>query len=485
MDCRETRRLLDDGLAPGSSTPERAALGFHLAGCAACRSYRASPPDERLLAALLEERPVAVSVSGHALARRARRAVVERWVRRAGTVALALVALVGLYYVGQVAFAVATIAQNVRSMQVPTAPLATLPPLPTRPAAAPSAAATRTAPPSVAEQAAVAATAPLGAEPPELPPPATSAAWPTTFPPPASTPTLSPVPLGGDTVPLPATPLPAAPPLGFVAPPPEGAGVTVLLLGLDRRPGEGGPARMDAIIVARVEPERRRVALLSLPRDLIVEIPGYGYGRINAANVYGELYPQLGGGAASARNTVSQLLGIPIDYVVHIDFEGFIAAIDAIGGVAIDVPVELYDSAYPTMDYGYTTVHFLPGPQHMDGARALQYARVRHMDSDFARSRRQQQVILAAAERLRGQNIVELLNSVASVSGALRGYLTFDIPEDRLAGLVWAVRDITPEQVERYALDETQVWIGAPDDPYAEFAVPGAIESLVGQLMGR
>ncbi|HWQ13466.1 MAG TPA: LCP family protein, partial [Roseiflexaceae bacterium] len=264
-----------------------------------------------------------------------------------------------------------------------------------------------------------------------------------------------------------------------------GAGVTVLLLGIDRRPGEGGPARMDAIIVARVEPERRRVALLSLPRDLIVDIPGYGPARINAASVYGELYPQLGGGAAAARNTVSQLLGIPIDYVVHVDFEGFIRAIDAIGGVTIDVPSELYDSAYPTMDYGYTTVHFLPGPQHMDGETALKYARIRHMDSDFARMRRQQQVILAAVERLRGQNLVEQLNSVASISGALRGYLTFDIPEERLVGLVWALRDTTPEQVERYALDETQVWIGAPGDPYAEFAAPGAIESLVRQLMGQ
>jgi LCP family protein required for cell wall assembly len=242
---------------------------------------------------------------------------------------------------------------------------------------------------------------------------------------------------------------------------------------------------MDAIIIARLEPERRRVALLSLPRDLIVDIPGYGPSRINAASVYGELNPQLGGGVALARSTVSHLLGVPIDYVVHIDFQGFIAAIDAIGGVTIDVPRELYDPAYPTMDYGYQVAHFLPGPQQMDGPRALMYARVRHMDSDFERMRRQQQVILAAVAQLRGQNVLQQLNSVASVSGALKGYLAFDIPEDRLVSLVWAFRDITPEQVERYALDQSQIVSGVPGDQYAEVAVPGAIDSLVRQLLGQ
>jgi polyisoprenyl-teichoic acid--peptidoglycan teichoic acid transferase len=258
----------------------------------------------------------------------------------------------------------------------------------------------------------------------------------------------------------------------------------VLMLGLDRRPDEVGPARMDAVIIARLDPERRRVALLSLPRDLVVDIPGYGSGRINAASVYGELYPQLGGGPGLARATVSQLLGVPIDYVVQVDFGGFVKAVDAIGGVTIDVPTELYDPQYPTMDYGYQVAHFLPGPQHMDGERALMYARVRHMDSDFARMTRQQQVIVAAVSRLRGQNVLQQLNSVASISGALQGYVTFDIPEDKLASLAWAFRDLTPEQVERYTLDGSQLAIGAPGDPYAEFALPGAIDQLVRQLMG-
>jgi len=404
--------------------------------------------------------------------------------------------VLGLYYLGSAALAVATIAQNVRSMQAPTPPLATLAPL-AAPAAAtglpvgtPVAGVPEPAPvlATVASQPALAAVATLapGSEPAggvtATPVPA---GWPTSPVRPAATPTITPLPLGGETTLVQPTQQPGIlAPLAIGAPAASGGPVNVLLLGIDRRPGEGGPARMDAIIIARLDPQQRRVALLSLPRDLMVSIPGFGQARINAASVYGELYPQLGGGAVSARNTVSQLLGIPIDYVVHIDFQGFIKAVDAVGGVTIDVPTELYDSQYPTMDYGYTTVHFLPGPQHMDGETALKYARVRHMDSDFERIKRQQQVILGAVAQLRGQNALEQLNSVASISNALRGYLTFDIPEERLASLIWSFRDITPEQVERYSLGGSQVWIGVPGDPYAVFAAPGALEGLVAQLLG-
>jgi LCP family protein required for cell wall assembly len=497
MDCREARRLLDEGVKPGSSGPVRPALGFHLAGCADCRRYREAPEEQQLLADLLgalpePPRPVPVPSS---LAR----SPAWAWLRNAGRVAAVAAAVAALLIVGWTTVTLARIRGNVQQMIAPTPPLVTMAPFPAQAAAATPASSQPSAtplpvlvppPPTALEQPAA---VPVGAEPTNLPPTATSAAWPTAWPANAATVTLTPVPLGGEaqlaTTPVPLggearlapTPLPQ---LGFGASPPAPSGaMTVLLLGLDRRPGEGAPARSDAIIVARLEPERRRIALLSLPRDLIVEIPGYGYGRINAASVYGELNPQLGGGVALARTTVSSLLGIPIDHVVTIDFEGFIQAIDALGGVTIDVPTELYDAAYPTMDYGYQTVHFLPGVQQMDGATALKYARLRHADSDFERSKRQQQVIIAAVAQVRGQNVVDQLNSLAAITAALRGYLFFDIPEDRLVSLVWSFRDITPEQVERYALGANQVFFGAPDDPYAGYAAPGAIKALTRQLM--
>jgi polyisoprenyl-teichoic acid--peptidoglycan teichoic acid transferase len=499
MDCREARRLLDQGVTPGSAPPERAALGFHLAGCAACRRYRSNPDDQLLLTDLLAERPPDLRPARVSRAATRRPLLAGSWTRRVTMVVVGALLLIGGYFVAQVAFAVATIRQNVRSMVVPTPALATMAPLPSLVAQAPAAAVPSlppAAPPSAAPASALpaatpppaaVATVPVGAEPAE-PPAQPTSAWPTALPPPVLTPTLTPVPLGGEASLAVATAAPAAPasaPLGFSQPPESGGAMTVLLLGLDRRPGDGSPARMDAIIIARLDPERRRIALLSLPRDLIVNIPGYGYSRINAASVYGEIYPALGGGVTSARNTVSQLLGTPIDYVAHVDFEGFIAAVDAIGGVTIDVPKEIYDNQYPTMDYKYTTVHFLPGVQQMDGATALQYARVRHSDSDFERTRRQQQVILSAVAQVRGQSVIDQLNSVVSITSALRGHLAFDIPEDRLVSLVWSFRDMTPEQIERYSLDPSQISIGVPGDLYAVTAAPGAIQSLTRQLLGQ
>jgi LCP family protein required for cell wall assembly len=261
--------------------------------------------------------------------------------------------------------------------------------------------------------------------------------------------------------------------------------VNILLLGSDRRPGESEPSRTDALIIAHVDPERHRIALLSLPRDLMVEIPGYGQTRINSANVWGETYGAPGGGLPLARKTIEHLLGISIDYVIYVDFEGFIGAIDAAGGVIVDVPKELYDPEFPTMDYGYTVAHFLPGPQRMDGATALMYSRIRHPDSDFARMRRQQQVLVGVLASMRDQNVVESLKRIEEVSTALRDYVRTDIPEDRLLGLAWALRDTTPDQIEHYLLDANMVTFGVGNDRWAEVAVPGAIEQLVAQLLGQ
>jgi LCP family protein required for cell wall assembly len=200
--------------------------------------------------------------------------------------------------------------------------------------------------------------------------------------------------------------------------------------------------------------------------------------------VYGDLNPQLGGGVELTRKTVSTLLGIPIDYVVQIDFQGFMGVIDSIGGVTITVEKEIYDPAYPTMDYGYTVAHFLPGVQQMDGETALMYARTRHSDSDFERLKRQQAVLLGVQERLQEQNALERIQSAASMTSALRDYVQTDLPEERMVGLAWAFQSLTPDLVERYALDGSMVSMNAiPGDPYAQLVVPGAIDTLVQQLL--
>jgi polyisoprenyl-teichoic acid--peptidoglycan teichoic acid transferase len=410
----------------------------------------------------------------------------RRPLRMALLVALAAAGLVGAFVVGRTAVALITIRQNIQAMRLPTAA-----PRPTQQAlATPWATDAPTSQPTQRALATPQATDAPAPRSTSTPAPAASplASAIAPSPRPAPSPTLTPVPQQlppiGDPAPAPGSR--QGQPAAALAPPAAGQPATVLLLGVDRRPDESGPSRSDAIVVLRIDPVRQRVAMLSLPRDLIVDIPGYGHARINAASVYGELYPEeFGGGAELERKTVSNLLGIPIDYVVYADFNGFVGAIDALGGIDVDVEKELYDPEYPTMDYGYMEVHFLPGPMHMDGATALIYSRVRHMDTTWDRARRQQQVLMAVLQRIRRQNQIERIQSVAALTTALRDYVQTDMPLDRMVGLAWALRDMAPEAVGHYNLDGSMVAENVDaGDPYAEYALPGAIESLTQKLMG-
>jgi LCP family protein required for cell wall assembly len=173
----------------------------------------------------------------------------------------------------------------------------------------------------------------------------------------------------------------------------------ILILGLDRRPNEGYVARSDTMILMTVYPPGPRVALLSIPRDLYVDVPGYGKDRINTAHFWGE-NATPGGGPALAKWTVAQDLGVPLNRYVRLDFAAFRAIVDAVGGIDLVVEEPIVDNAYPTDDYGIMYVQIPAGPQHMDGETALRYARSRHGSSDFDRAARQQQIVVALARRL-------------------------------------------------------------------------------------
>ncbi len=262
------------------------------------------------------------------------------------------------------------------------------------------------------------------------------------------------------------------------------APLTILLLGSDRRPGEEATPRSDAIIVARVDPARGRVALLSLPRDLWLDIPGHGQGRLNAAYLWGEHDGPPGAGMALARAAVGDLLGVPVDYAAVVDFRGFIGLIDLLDGVTVDVEAPLADSRFPTASHGYTTVRFAPGLQQMDGATALTYCRVRHPDDDFARHRRQQAVLLAIAARLRERGGLGNLLSAERLSGALVGFVQTDMPRDQILATAWSLRGLDLASVERYSLGPDAVTFGVENDRYALRASPGAVEALARQLVG-
>lgn len=279
------------------------------------------------------------------------------------------------------------------------------------------------------------------------------------------------------------TPFPTALP----TPPPAAAieATHILLLGIDRRPDEppGEPSRTDSIMLVRIEPNTPRISLLSLPRDLWVTIPGYLPNRLNHAYLVGETYAP-GTGLQVARAAVTNLTGVQIDHVVLMDFSAFVGLVNALGGVTVNVEKELYDDKFPTIDYGYTTVHFLPGPQTMDGLAALTYSRIRHPDNDFFRIQRQQQVMIAIGERLRERGDLETLFTVDQITGALRGYLITDMSKERMVGLIWHLRSYDTFAVERYSVTSDMVVAGVGNDRYALVPLMPQLNGLVTAFLG-
>ncbi|HEY0582055.1 MAG TPA: LCP family protein [Chloroflexota bacterium] len=178
--------------------------------------------------------------------------------------------------------------------------------------------------------------------------------------------------------------------------------LTVLLLGIDQRPDElgvaGDPGRTDSILLASIDYDAHVASLASIPRDGFVVIPGYGNERVNAAYTLGEL-DKRGGGPELAKRTVAQLFGVPVDRYALVDIHAMEHVIDALGGIWIDNPKRLVDTAYPTDNYRTITIDIPAGQQLMNGVTAVEYARTRHPDSDYGRQARQQQVLLAIRDQ--------------------------------------------------------------------------------------
>jgi LCP family protein required for cell wall assembly len=175
--------------------------------------------------------------------------------------------------------------------------------------------------------------------------------------------------------------------------------VDMLILGVDARPGQRYLTRTDAVVLVNVNPGDLGITMLSIPRDVFIYVPDYGEQRINTINVLGEQEAE-GSGPALVKASFKESFGVNVENTIRLDFNGFVALVDAVGGVDIDVPKLIIDYEYPTLDGGIITVRFDPGVEHMDGERALQYARTRHQDDDYQRAERQQQVIDAVVKKL-------------------------------------------------------------------------------------
>lgn len=258
--------------------------------------------------------------------------------------------------------------------------------------------------------------------------------------------------------------------------------MTVLLLGVDARPGEGFRARSDALMLVRLDPQQGRATLLSMPRDMWVAIPGYGQGKVNGAFYYGAA-AGAGSGMELAKQTIGGAFGVPIDHAVVIDFAGFRSLIDALGGITVDVPKEIYDGQFPTDDYGYMVAHFKQGPQQMDGARALVYARTRHPDSDFERIKRQQLVLLGITNRLKERGALQNLHEADLLTAALAPYVKTDMPADLVLSMLWSLRSIDPAGVQRLTVDGSMLWETSVNGAYALVPVDGALPTMGQKLL--
>lgn len=206
---------------------------------------------------------------------------------------------------------------------------------------------------------------------------------------------------------------PPAPPVVVESP-----RINVLLMGIDRRGGKSWGHLTDTMIIVTVDPVNNTAGMMSIPRDLQLPIPGNGEDRINTANVFGYKYEYPGGGPALLKRTIESNFGISIDYYVMVDFKAFTQIVDTLGGVDVNVHRTLHDTQYPDPQpgdpHGFKTVHFDAGLQHLDGRRALEYARSRMSTSDFDRAKRQQQILLAIREKALNLNLIPKLPALAA-----------------------------------------------------------------------
>ena len=180
----------------------------------------------------------------------------------------------------------------------------------------------------------------------------------------------------------------------------EGGAQTFLVIGSDKRANEEeDPGRSDTTMLVRLDPDKGLISMMSIPRDLKVEIPGYGTGKFNEAYSYG--------GTKLTLQTVKQLTDLPINHVVNVDFLGFAQGVYAIGCVYADVDRRYYHSneGVPPSEQ-YAEINVQPGYQLMCGKQALDYVRYRHTDTDIVRSARQQEFLTQARSRVSVQDIV-------------------------------------------------------------------------------
>ncbi|OGH61684.1 MAG: hypothetical protein A2848_01105 [Candidatus Magasanikbacteria bacterium RIFCSPHIGHO2_01_FULL_50_8] len=241
--------------------------------------------------------------------------------------------------------------------------------------------------------------------------------------------------------------------------------INIAVLGIGGEAHEGG-LLTDTILVANIKPSTKQVALISIPRDTVVKVPGLGYRKINEAHALSEMQDR-GSGPDVAVETLENFLGISIPYYIRVDFRGFEQMIDDIGGVDVYVDKPFTDAQCPTWDFKVQTISFAKGWQHLNGVRALQYARSRHGNnfegSDFARSRRQQKLMVAVRDKLLSKETLLHPSRVTDILRTLDTHINtnLDIPE--FLELAQLGKEIDADKIESIVFSDDPASVLYPD----------------------
>lgn len=231
--------------------------------------------------------------------------------------------------------------------------------------------------------------------------------------------------------------------------------VNILLLGIGGE-SHDGPYLTDTIILASIKPSTKQVALLSIPRDLLMLIPGYGYRKINNADAFGES-KMPGYGPVFASEIIGQTLDIPIHYYIRADFQAFKDIIDRLGGIRVYVDKSFTDYTFPTYDYKVKTISFEQGWQTLDGETALNFARSRHgtngESNDFARSHRQQKILLAVKNKV-SSSFFFTVGKIQDILSSLEQHVNTNLEWWEIAGLYKLTKNLDYENMINRVLED-------------------------------
>jgi LCP family protein required for cell wall assembly len=224
--------------------------------------------------------------------------------------------------------------------------------------------------------------------------------------------------------------------------------INILILGMGGAAHEG-PYLTDTIILASLKPSAHQVGLLSIPRDLYVPIPNYGWRKINSANALGVAASKDGGLLTS--QVVSNIFDTSVHYWIRVDFKLFKDIINELGGIEVEVEKSFVDYQFPDANFSYRTISFEKGWQTMDGETALQFARSRHgtngENSDFARAKRQQKIIFAIKKKLTEENVLSQPRKILSIYNSLQNNFSSNLDFSQSIRLVKIVLEVNFENI--------------------------------------